>query len=184
MKLMKNKENIALIGMPAVGKSTVGVLLAKKMGLDFVDTDILIQAKEHKTLAQLIACHGMERFLEIEKQHLVGIECTGHVIATGGSVVYKPAAMHHLAKTCVTVYLAVDLAILKTRLSDVITRGVAIAPGKSIDDLYAERVPLYESYADLTIDCRHLAPEQVAGTIVQALLPDLNLLDTTGNDRF
>ncbi len=172
---MKNKKNIALIGMPAVGKSTVGVLLAKKMGFDFVDTDILIQAKEHKTLAQLIESYGMERFLEIEKQHLKGIECTGHVIATGGSVVYKPAAMHHLAKTCVTVYLAVDLEILKTRLSDVITRGVAIAPGKSIDDLYAERVPLYEAYADLTIHCGKMAPEQVAGAIVRSLPPGLEM---------
>jgi shikimate kinase len=175
MKLMKNKKNIALIGMPAVGKSTVGVLLAKKMGFDFVDTDILIQAKEHKTLAQLIESYGMERFLEIEKQHLKGIECTGHVIATGGSVVYKPAAMHHLAKTCVTVYLAVDLEILKTRLSDVITRGVAIAPGKSIDDLYVERVPLYEAYADLTIHCGQMAPEQVAGAVVRALPPGLGM---------
>lgn len=173
MKLMENKNNIALIGMPAVGKSTVGVLLAKKIGFDFMDTDILIQAKEQQTLAQIIACHGMDRFLEIEKQHLMEIACNNHVIATGGSVIYKAEAMQHLAETSVRVYLKVDLDILKTRLSDVITRGVAIAPGKSIDDLYAERIPLYAAWADLTIHCSRMAPEQVASAVVQAL-PDLS----------
>lgn len=166
---MENKKNIALIGMPAVGKSTVGVLLAKKIGFDFMDTDIVIQAKEQKTLAQIIACHGMERFLEIEKQHLMEIDCKSHVIATGGSVIYKDEAMDHLAKTCVKVYLSVELDILKTRLSDVITRGVAMAPGKSIDDLYAERTPLYAAWADLTIPCSRMAPEQVASAVVQSL---------------
>jgi len=169
IKLIENKKNIALIGMPAVGKSTVGVLLAKKIGFDFMDTDIIIQAKEQKTLAQIIASQGMDRFLEIEKQHLVEIDCTSHVIATGGSVIYKDEAMDHLAKTCVKVYLSVDLDILKTRLSDVITRGVAIAPGKSIDDLYAERTPLYAARADLTIHCSRMAPEQVASAVVQSL---------------
>jgi len=169
MKLIKNTNNIVLIGMPAVGKSTVGVLLAKKIGFDFMDTDILIQAKEQKTLAQIIASQGMEQFLEIEKQHLMEIDCNSHVIATGGSVIYKAEAMRHLAETCVKVYLDVDLEILKTRLSDVITRGVAIAPGKSIDDLYAERTPLYAAWADLTIHCGRMAPEQVASAVVQAL---------------
>lgn len=168
---MKNTKNIALIGMPAVGKSTVGVLLAKKMGFDFVDTDILIQAKEDQTLAQIIARQGLEQFLEIEKQHLLDIHCISHVIATGGSVVYRPEAMHHLAETCTIVYLAIDLDVLKTRLSDVITRGVAISPGKSIDDLYRERVPLYEKYADLVCHCKKQFPEQVAKKIIQ-FLPD------------
>lgn len=169
---MKDKKNIALIGMPAVGKSTVGVLLAKKMGFDFMDTDIVIQAKEHQTLAQIIARHGLEQFLEIEKQHLLDIRCTRHVIATGGSVIYKPEAMRHLAETCVIVYLAVDLDVLKTRLSDVITRGVAISPGKTIDALYRERVPLYERYADLAVHCRKQFPEQVAKQIIQSMPKD------------
>jgi shikimate kinase len=169
---MKDKKNIALIGMPAVGKSTVGVLLAKKMGFDFMDTDIVIQAKEQQTLAQIIACHGLEQFLEIEKQHVLGIRCTSHVIATGGSVIYKPETMDHLAKTCIVVYLAIDLDMLKTRLSDVITRGVAISPGKTIDDLYRERVPLYEKYADLAVHCRKQFPDQVAKQIIQSLPED------------
>jgi shikimate kinase len=155
--------------MPAVGKSTVGVLLAKKMGFDFMDTDILIQAKEDQPLAQIIARQGLEQFLEIEKQHLLNIRCAHHVIATGGSVIYKSEAMHHLAQTSMVVYLAIDLDVLKTRLSDVITRGVAIAPGKSIDDLYLERVPLYETYADLTVQCRKKHPEQVVEAILRSL---------------
>ncbi|MFN2436460.1 MAG: shikimate kinase [Desulfotignum sp.] len=166
---MKYKKNIALIGMPAVGKSTVGVLLAKKMGFDFMDTDILIQAKEDQTLARIIACHGLGQFLEIEKQHLLNIECARHVIATGGSVIYKSEAMYHLADISMVVYLAIDLDVLKTRLSDVITRGVAISPGKSIDDLYLERIPLYEKYADLTVQCGKKHPEHVVEAIVRSL---------------
>ncbi len=158
--------------MPAVGKSTVGVLLAKKMGFDFVDTDILIQAKEDQTLAQIIARQGLEQFLEIEKQHLLDIHCIRHVIATGGSVVYRPETMQHLAETCTIVYLAIDLDVLKTRLSDVITRGVAISPGKSIDDLYRERVPLYEKYADQVCHCKKQLPEQVAKKIIHFLSND------------
>lgn len=165
---MKMKKNLALIGMPAVGKSTVGVLLAKKMGYDFLDTDILIQAKEGKTLAEIIAGVGLEDFLEIEKTHLLSLDCTGHIIATGGSVVYKAEAMAHLARTSVIVYLAVDLDILKTRLSDVTARGVAITPGKDIDDLYKERTPLYDTYADLTIDCSTMTPEQVAAEVMRS----------------
>lgn len=173
---MEYKKNIALIGMPAVGKSTVGVLLAKKLGFDFMDTDILIQAKEQKTLAQIIACHGMEQFLEIEKQHLLEIGCKNHVIATGGSVIYKPEAMHHLAKTCVKVYLSIELDTLKSRLSDVITRGVAIAPGKSIDDLYKERIPLYDTYADLTVHCGKMVPEQLVAAVLNSLPADKGVL--------
>lgn len=169
IKLMKDKKNIALIGMPAVGKSTVGVLLAKKMGFDFVDTDILIQAREDQTLAQIIARHGLKQFLEIEKQHVINLQPARHVVATGGSVVYKAEAMQHLSETCIVVYLAIDLNVLKTRLSDVITRGVAIAPGRSIDDLYLERVPLYEKYADLTVQCRKKFPEQVVEAILRSL---------------
>ncbi len=166
---MKDKKNIALIGMPAVGKSTVGVLLAKKMGFDFMDTDILIQAKEDQTLAQIIARKGLEQFLETEKRYILDIQCARHVIATGGSVVYKSQAMHHLAENSMVVYLAIDLDTLKTRLSDVITRGVAIAPGKSIDDLYLERVPLYEKYADLTVRCGKKHPERVLEAILRSL---------------
>ena len=169
---MKNKKNIVLIGMPAVGKSTVGVLLAKRLGYDFLDTDILIQTGEEKTLAQLIKAHGLDRFLEIEKKHLMSINCTGHVIATGGSVVYKSEAIAHLAQSSIFVYLSIDLPTLMTRLGDMIGRGVAIAPGKGIDDLYKERAPLYDTFADITVACSTKTAEQVTAAVM-ARLPEI-----------
>jgi len=167
---MKIKNNLALIGMPAVGESTVGVLLAKKLGFAFLDTDILIQTREQMTLAQIISGKGLERFLEIEESHLLSLDCSQHIIATGGSVIYKEMAMVHLAQTATIIYLCVDLDILTTRLSDVIERGVAIDPGKGIDDLYKERTPLYDKFCDIKIDCGVNTPSQVVTAIEQYLL--------------
>ncbi len=166
---MKNKENIVLVGMPAVGKSTVGVLLAKKLGYGFIDSDIIIQTREKMTLAQIIAAKGMEEFLEIEKKHLMGIRCARHVIATGGSAVYKADAMAHLAETSRIIYLSIDLDVLMTRLSDVVARGVAMGPGKGIADLYKERTPLYDQFCDIKIDCGTKRPDQVLTAIMQNL---------------
>lgn len=167
---MKIKNNLALIGMPAVGKSTVGVLLAKKLGFAFLDTDILIQTKEKMTLAQIISEKGLERFLEIEESHLLSLDCSQHLIATGGSVIYKEKAMAHLAQTATIIYLCVDLDILANRLSDVIERGVAIDPGKGIDDLYKERTPLYDKFWDIKINCGVKTPAQVVTAIEQYLI--------------
>lgn len=167
---MKIKENLALIGMPAVGKSTVGVLLAKKLGFAFLDTDILIQTEEKKTLAQIISQKGLARFLEIEESHLLSLNCSQHLIATGGSVIYREKAMAHLAQNSTIVYLSVDLDILTTRLSDVIERGVAIDPGKGIDDLYKERTPLYDRYCDIKIDCGTKTPAQVVTAVEHYLI--------------
>lgn len=161
--LMKTKENITLIGMPAVGKSTVGNLLAQKIGFDFLDSDDLIQSKEQKTLSRIITDKGLDLFLQIEERHIVSIACTNHVIATGGSVVYSPKAMAHLSRASTVLYLSTDLDTLLTRLFDVTSRGVAIGPGKSIEDLYKERIPLYDKYCDIKIDCRTMTPEQVTG---------------------
>ena len=166
---MKTKENISLIGMPAVGKSTVGKRLARKMGFDFLDSDDLIESKEQKTLAQILAETGLPRFLTIEERHIVSIDCSTHVIATGGSVVYSKKAMDHLFGTSTIVYLSIDLATLLTRLSDLTARGVAIASGKSIQDLYKERTPLYDRYADIKIDCASMTPDQVVETILSSL---------------
>ncbi|WDP91227.1 MAG: shikimate kinase [Desulfobacter sp.] len=166
---MKNmKENLALIGMPAVGKSTVGVLLAKKMGFDFQDTDILIQTREKMTLAQIIETKGQQAFLDIEGEHLKSLACTGRVIATGGSVIYREAAMAHLSKIATIVYLAVDLPVLMTRLSDLVARGVAIDPGRGVDDLYKERTPLYDKFCDIKIECGQMTPPEVVTAIVAA----------------
>jgi len=158
---MKTKENITLIGMPAVGKTTVGNLLAQKIGFDFLDTDDLIQSKEQKTLSQIISEKGLDRFLQIEEAHIVSIACTNHVIATGGSVVYRPKAMEHLSANSTIIYLSIDLDKLLTRLLDTYSRGVAISRGKSIEDLYKERTPLYDTYYDIKIDCDAMTPEQV-----------------------
>ena len=167
---MKLKENIALIGMPAVGKSTVGVLLAKQLGYSFLDTDILIQTKENLTLARIIEKKGLAQFLDIESEHLLSLGGTDQVIATGGSVIYREKAMAHLASRATIVYLYVDLAILLTRLSDLEARGVAIAPGHSIDALYKERTPLYDRYCHIKVDCRQMVPAEVADQVATKIV--------------
>ncbi len=163
------EKNISLIGMPAVGKSTVGVLLAKKLGYGFMDTDIVIQTEEKKTLAEIIAERGLDAFLDIEARHVAGVDCDHHIIATGGSVVYKESAMAHLAEISRVLYLSIDLDVLLTRLSDVTARGVAIGPGKGMDDLYKERTPLYDKYCDIKIDCGTLGPDGVVSAILEQL---------------
>lgn len=166
---MKMKENLALIGMPAVGKSTVGVLLAKKMGFAFQDTDILIQTQEKMTLAQIIEARGLKAFLDVEAKHLMSLDCRSQVIATGGSVIYREHAMAHLAQIATIVYLSVDLPILLTRLSDLEARGVAIDPGRGVDDLYKERTPLYDKFCDIKIDCGTMPPGQVVARVMAAV---------------
>jgi shikimate kinase len=160
-KLMKIRENITLIGMPAVGKTTVGKLLAQKIGLNFFDSDDLIQSKEQTTLARIIGEKGLDEFLKIEERHIVGIHCKNHVIATGGSVVYSEKAMEHLCDISTIIYLSIHLDILLTRLPDMISRGVAVAPGKKVQDLYKERSPLYDRYCDIKIDCHSMTAKQV-----------------------
>ncbi len=167
--MMKINKNLALIGMPAVGKSTVGVLLAKKLGFAFQDTDILIQTREEMTLAQIIEAKGLESFLDIEAGHLLSLDCDSCVIATGGSVIYRDAAMAHLAQMATIVYLSVDLSVLMTRLSDLSARGVAIDPGRGVDDLYKERTPLYDKYCHIKIDCKTLSPAEVVQAVSEAL---------------
>ena len=159
---MKTKKNIVLIGMPAVGKSTIGNLLAQKIGFDFLDSDDLIQSKEQKTLAQIIIEKGLDQFLQIEESHIVSISCKNHVIATGGSVVYSKKAMEHLSKLSTIIYLSISLDILLKRFSDMTSRGVAVKSGQTIEDLYKERTPLYDNYCDIKIDCGSMTAEQVA----------------------
>ncbi len=174
------KENLALIGMPAVGKSTVGVLLAKKMGFGFQDTDIGIQTKEKMTLAQIIKYRGLETFLDIEGNHLSNLDCHRQVIATGGSVIYREQAMANLSKIATIVYLSVALSVLMTRLSDLVARGVAIDPGRGVDDLYNERAPLYDKFCDIKIECGQMTPPEVV-TAVVAAVTDSGLDDNNGD---
>jgi shikimate kinase len=167
--LMKTKKNIVLIGMPAVGKSTIGNLLAQKIDFDFLDSDDLIQSKEQKTLSQIILEKGLDQFLQIEESHIVSIRCKNHVIATGGSVVYSKKAMEHLSKFSTIIYLSIPLDILLKRFSDMTSRGVAVRPGQRIEDLYKERTPLYDTYCDIKIDCLSMTAEQVVEQTMASL---------------
>ncbi len=158
---MKIKKNIVLIGMPAVGKTTVGNLLAQKIGFDFLDSDDLIQSREQESLSQIILKKGLDNFLQIEESHIITIGCKNHVIATGGSVVYSQKAMEHLSEMSTIIYLFIQLDVLLTRLSNMTSRGVAVRPGQKIEDLYKERTPLYDTYCDIKIDCHSMTAKQV-----------------------
>ncbi len=162
-------KNIVLIGMPAVGKSTVGILLAKKLGRYFLDTDVFIQAVDGRRLQQIIDTDGLENFCQLEAEHILGIDRTNCVIATGGSAVYSEEAMNHLKETSEIVYLSLPLELIKKRLSNLNIRGVVICEGKTLDDLYKQRTPLYKKWADITIDCRNLTHEQVVEKIIENL---------------
>lgn len=145
-------NNITLIGMPASGKSTVGVLLAKRLGFSFVDVDILIQEKEKRLLKEIIADVGDEGFMEIENRVNAELDVERSVIAPGGSVIYGKDAMEHLKEISTVVYLKLSYEDVKERLGDLVDRGVVLKDGMSLLDLYNERVPYYEKYADITVD--------------------------------
>ena len=145
-------NNIILIGMPGVGKSTLGVVLAKVLGFQFIDADLLIQEQERKKLHQIIKEVGINGFMEIENQVNASIEAERSVIATGGSVVYCRQAMSHLKEIGTVVYLKVSLSTLEKRLGNLKRRGVILKKGQTLKDLYEERVPLYEKYADVVGD--------------------------------
>lgn len=147
-----NWDNITLIGMPASGKSTIGVLLAKRLGYKFIDCDILIQEQEKRLLKEIIAEEGMDGFLAIEEQVNRDIQVKKAVIAPGGSVIYGPSAMEHLKEIGTVVYLKISYEDLERRLGNLKDRGVALKDGMTLLDLYHERVPIYEKYADVTID--------------------------------
>ena len=145
------RSNIVLIGMPGSGKSTVGVLLAKALGYDFVDTDLLIQLREGCTLEEILRRKGIDAFLDIEGEVCAALKAENTVIATGGSAVYREHAMERLRADGRLVYLQVELPELTRRLSDVAGRGVALREGQTLADLYTQRIVLYERWADLTV---------------------------------
>ena len=149
---MGKKTNITLIGMPASGKSSVGVVLAKRLGKRFVDTDIVIQEKYGKLLKELIEEHGDEGFREIEEEVNAGLDLDNCIISPGGSVVYGENAMRHLKEISVIIYLELSYTAIKSRLGDLRERGITLKEGQSLKDLYLERVPLYEKYADITVN--------------------------------
>lgn len=163
------KENIVLIGMPGSGKSTVGVILAKVLGYTFVDSDLLIQKEENRLLKDIIAKEGQEGFLKVENRVNKSIDTEKSVIATGGSVVYCQEAMEHLKKIGTVLYLQLDYHILNRRLSNLIGRGVVLKEGQTLKDLYEERVPLYEKYADYIIDEQNTDAEGTLQKILEIL---------------
>ena len=164
---MKN-NNIVLIGMPGVGKSTIGVILAKVLGYQFVDADLVIQKEEGKLLREIIAEVGTDGFIEVENRVNAGLMVEHSIIATGGSVVYGAEAMEHLKKIGTVIYLKLPYEELRVRLHDIKGRGVVLREGQTFLDLYKERVPLYEKYADLTVDESGCSVEQTVEKILDA----------------
>ncbi len=172
------KNNIILIGMPGAGKSTVGVILAKRLGFDFIDTDLLIQSQEKCRLQQLIDTRGLDNFLEIEEQILLNLHAQHSVIATGGSVVYSEHGLKKLGRSGYQIYLQIGLSTLLQRIADMGQRGLVMNKGQTFEQLYQERTPLYENFADLTLTCEEMNAEQVAVIIenkIERLDPALSL---------
>lgn len=167
---MNNNENIVLIGMSGAGKSTLGVLLAKALGMDFIDTDILIQRQTGKKLQDIIDGEGIDAFLKIEEDVVAGLPVQNCVIATGGSVVYSDKAMAALWRCGRVVYLSISYDELKRRLTNITTRGIVMKAGSSLEDVFAERLPLYELYSDISVDCTGRDPEACIVEIINALL--------------
>ncbi len=163
------KENIVLIGMPGVGKSTLGVVLAKELGYEFVDADLLIQKREKRLLKEIIAEDGVDGFLKIENDVNASIETTKTVIATGGSVIYGQGAMEHLKEIGTVVYLKLDYETLDSRLGSLKGRGVVLKDGQNLKSLYEERVPLYEKYADVIVDEYGLDLEATLASVLEKI---------------
>jgi len=158
--------NLILIGMPGAGKSTIGILLAKELAKNFIDTDILIQLREEKTLQEILQEQGYQRLRDIEEDILLSVNCTNHVIATGGSAAYSDAGMKHLNSFGPIVFLDVPFDSLMQRIHNFDSRGIAGRPGQSFAELFAERRPLYQRYANITVDWGDKSPEQILEEII------------------
>lgn len=160
-------KNIIFIGMPAVGKSTVGVVVAKRLGYEFIDTDLLIQKQENKLLREIIAEKGIDGFLKVENQVNRDLEAEHAVISPGGSVVYCKEAMEHFKKTGTVVYLHASFDEINRRLKNAKKRGVALRDGQTLHDLYVERTALFEKYADVTISEDGLELEETIEKVLE-----------------
>ena len=160
-------KNIILIGMPGAGKSTVGVLLAKSMAYDFLDTDLVIQNQQKSKLQKIIDEQGIEAFLDCEEQALLSVSCEKTIIATGGSAIFSEKGMEHLKKDGICVYLKVDEKELVRRLRNIKTRGIACKKGETVAQIIAQREAYYNRYADITIECENTTAEEVVGKIIK-----------------
>jgi shikimate kinase len=167
--------NIILIGMPGAGKSTVGVLLAKRLGYQFIDTDLQLQIRQQCRLQQIIAMHGLAIFKRLEEEVLCALETTHSVVATGGSAVYSERAMVHLKRLGQLVFIDIPLMELLDRVNDMDSRGLVIGPNETYQDLYLERQPLYRKYAEVIIDGGSLTVEAIAAKIEQSVCGQIDI---------
>lgn len=163
------KNNIVLIGMPGVGKSTIGVILAKILAYHFLDSDLVIQDREERRLHEIIEEEGTEGFLKIENDVNASLDVKRTIIATGGSAVYGKEAMEHFKEIGEVVYLKADYPTISKRLGNLEKRGVALRPGQTLKELYDERCALYEKYADVTVDEQGLGTEETIGAVLRSL---------------
>lgn len=159
--------NVVLIGMPGCGKSTVGVLLAKVLQFGFTDCDLLIQKRCSMSLQNIIDTCGLDRFLKEEEDTIVSFNDDNCIVATGGSAVYSQKAMEHLKKNGIVVYLSLPLEDIEGRLTNIKTRGVAMQKGTTVAELYKERSPLYEKYADITVEAHGLDIEETVEQVAE-----------------
>jgi len=166
---MHHYKNIILIGMPGAGKSTVGVILAKSLGMQFIDTDILIQEQTGRMLQEILDGEGPDTFKRIEEETILSLHPSRAVVATGGSVVCSEVAMTHLKSGGLVVYLEIPYDEMTKRLRNITTRGIVLLPGQSLREMYDERVPLYEKYADITVACSGEDLESVVENVLEAL---------------
>jgi shikimate kinase len=165
---MDSRSNLVLIGLPAAGKSTLGVLLAKRLSFDFLDTDLVMQARGGRRLQAILDADGADAFRRLEEQTVLALEPMRTVIATGGSVVYGERAMEHLRRLGRIIYLYLARAPWQRRLRDLDTRGVVRAPGQSLASLYAEREPLYRRWAEIVVDVGGLAHPDAVERLARA----------------
>lgn len=161
--------NIILIGMPGAGKSTIGVVLAKTLGYEFVDTDLIIQQREGRLLQELIDSQGMETFLDMESRAVTSVDCDRAIIATGGSVIFREAAMKHLQAMGKVIFLDVPYDEIERRVSNITTRGIAISGGATLKDVYKQRYPYYMKYHDFKVDCMGKHVEDIVNEVVEII---------------
>ena len=159
------KSNLTLIGMPGAGKSTIGIILAKNLGLGFLDTDVLIQINQQKTLQQIINESDYLNLRAIEEKEILKINIANYILATGGSVPYSQKAMMHLKELSTIIFLEASFEVIKQRIKNFETRGIAKDTDQTFEDLFNERQILYKRYADITIDCNELDQEELADQI-------------------
>lgn len=162
-------NNIILIGMPGCGKSTLGVLLAKMAGYEFLDSDLIIQKQENKRLFEIIESCGKDYFAKTEENINSNINATKTVIATGGSVVYSDKAMTHLKAIGTVVFLDINFEEIEQRVGNFSKRGILFYKGDSLKDLYEERMPLYKKYADIIIDCNKKDIKDISFELIEKL---------------